>query len=90
MKIYVDYGVNYETGIKMFLLARNNSKEFAQWLRDQRGNELLDVESCLITPIQRIPRYKLLIEQLLKETPAEHPDFANLQSALAKIQVKKH
>ena len=34
--------------------------------------------TLLIMPIQRIPRYKLLFEDLLRRTPATHPDFENL------------
>lgn len=36
-------------------------------------------------PIQRIPRYQLLIQELLKKTVPEHPDHEDLQHALAKI-----
>jgi FYVE/RhoGEF/PH domain-containing protein 3 len=33
-------------------------------------------------PIQRIPRYKLLLTELLKHTPEEHPDFEDLEAAV--------
>src|SRR3990167_7628056 len=36
----------------------------------------------LIMPIQRIPRYNLLLTDILKNTEEIHPDFANLQIAL--------
>jgi len=26
-------------------------------------------------PVQRIPRYKLLLTELLKHTPEDHPDY---------------
>ena len=32
-------------------------------------------------PVQRIPRYKLLLEDLLKKTPESHPDYLNLKKA---------
>lgn len=32
-------------------------------------------------PIQRIPRYKLLIAELIKHTPSNHPDFESLTKA---------
>jgi hypothetical protein len=32
-------------------------------------------------PIQRIPRYLLLLAELKKYTPAEHPDHAHLSKA---------
>lgn len=36
-------------------------------------------------PIQRIPRYELLLKELLKNTPETHPDFALLEQALAVV-----
>jgi hypothetical protein len=37
------------------------------------------LESIIIMPIQRIPRYKLLLEDLLKRTPEAHPDCTLLK-----------
>ena len=45
-------------------------------------------QSFLIKPVQRIPRYKLLLEELLKYTPSEplaHPDHAALQDAVKQV-----
>lgn len=30
-------------------------------------------------PVQRIPRYQLLLQELQKRTPADHPDFVFIQ-----------
>jgi hypothetical protein len=37
------------------------------------------LESIIIMPIQRSPRYKLLLEDLLKRTPEAHPDCTLLK-----------
>ena len=45
-------------------------------------------QSFLIKPVQRIPRYKLLLEELLKYTPSEphaHPDHAAVQDAVKQV-----
>ena len=39
----------------------------------------------LVTPVQRIPRYRMLLEQILKYTPEAHEDFTNLSDSLSKI-----
>ena len=39
------------------------------------------MRSYLIMPIQRIPRYLLLVKELLKNTPEDHPDFVSLAEA---------
>ena len=38
--------------------------------------------SLLVKPVQRVPRFKLLLEQLLKATPLNHPDRSATESAL--------
>ncbi|KAI3630408.1 hypothetical protein MIR68_011843 [Amoeboaphelidium protococcarum] len=40
----------------------------------------------LIMPVQRVPRYKLLLEDLLKNTTSSHPDYKDLHKALAEIR----
>ncbi len=47
----------------------------------------MDFYSLLITPVQRIPRYTLLLKELLKHTPNSHPDYNDLALAYEKIMV---
>ena len=44
------------------------------------------LEDHMITPIQRIPRYCLLLEQLLKKTNPVHPDHAGLVQSVAEMR----
>ena len=37
-----------------------------------------DLASLLVTPVQRIPRYLMLVKELLRYTWPEHGDFADL------------
>jgi len=39
------------------------------------------LESYLVKPVQRLPKYPLLIKDLLKHTDQDHPDYENLQKA---------
>eukprot|EP01101_Sappina_pedata_P004589 TRINITY_DN1983_c0_g2_i1.p1 TRINITY_DN1983_c0_g2~~TRINITY_DN1983_c0_g2_i1.p1 ORF type:complete len:734 (-),score=238.21 TRINITY_DN1983_c0_g2_i1:35-2236(-) len=49
------------------------------------------LNSLLILPIQRIPRYVLLINELLKHTEESHTDFPNLKQALKDMEdLAKH
>ena len=43
------------------------------------------LESLLIMPIQRIPRYRLLLEELRKKTPDSHVGYPDLLGALAQV-----
>ncbi len=44
------------------------------------------LEDHLITPIQRIPRYILLLRDLLKYTPSTHADAPRLRDAVARME----
>ncbi len=46
----------------------------------------LTLSGYLIMPIQRIPRYKLLLEVILQNTQPDHPDYENLQKALSEVE----
>ncbi len=44
------------------------------------------IRSFLILPIQRIPRYNLLLEDLIKHTPEQHVDYGLLVQASEKMK----
>ena len=46
--------------------------------------------SLLILPIQRIPRYKLLLNEIVKNTKPTHPDYTQLTTALSKVEAVSH
>ena len=45
-----------------------------------------NIFSFLIMPVQRIPRYILLFEQLLNATESTHPDFDDISLAVEKAR----
>ena len=46
---------------------------------------MLDLPSFLIAPVQRVPRYRLLLEELRKRTSEGHEDAEDLKVALALV-----
>mmetsp|Transcript_9527 Transcript_9527/g.29389 ORF Transcript_9527/g.29389 Transcript_9527/m.29389 type:complete len:797 (+) Transcript_9527:137-2527(+) len=54
-------------------------------LLDQSLGGVSGLESRLITPVQRVPRYQLLLRELIKYTPEEHTDMVALQKAQEEI-----
>lgn len=59
--------------------------KFVKDLESQGCCEGLDVGAYLLTPIQRIPRYVLLLKQLVRCTDDAHPDFILVDSCLLKL-----
>lgn len=45
-----------------------------------------DLKTYLIMPVQRIPRYELLLRELIRKTPPGHPDSVLLKEAFSKIK----
>ncbi|KAL7719233.1 Rho/RAC guanine nucleotide exchange factor [Entamoeba marina] len=46
----------------------------------------LNLRAYLITPVQRLPRYKLLLEDLIRNTEEDHCDYERLKNALEKVK----
>ena len=46
----------------------------------------MDLGGFLIKPVQRICKYPLLIREIIKNTDASHPDYAELKRALERMQ----
>ncbi len=89
LKMYTQYVRNHETASQMVTdLYNKKPKKFTQFsttaVADPRnkGNTLF---SLLIMPVQRVPRYKLLLSELIKNTEDTHRDYSDLLSAHSSI-----
>lgn len=88
LDIYVPYCTNYEIALSTIRAAKKNEK-FQEFLNATNGIKKLkklDLFGFLILPIQRIPRYVLLLNDFLKHTWKAHPDYAKILEAIGKMQ----
>ncbi|CAM1304706.1 ARHGEF17 (predicted) [Pycnogonum litorale] len=70
--------------IKTAVIAKPAFAKFLQHMsREHKGKLTLD--ALLIMPVQRIPRYELLIKELLKHTQVDHPDHHPLMLAQKEV-----
>jgi len=101
LKFYSTYANDFQEATKLVELWMEKSKAFKELLCNQesRPEVKMKLNSLLITPVQRIPRYKLLLEDIIKNTPRFHPDKNNLEQARTQIdavawhindQIKEH
>ena len=58
-------------------------RAFCKRMALETGEQL---QSLLIKPVQRIPRYRMLLESLIKYTPEKHSDHARLKKALQSVR----
>eukprot|EP01102_Stenamoeba_stenopodia_P022881 TRINITY_DN9696_c0_g1_i1.p1 TRINITY_DN9696_c0_g1~~TRINITY_DN9696_c0_g1_i1.p1 ORF type:complete len:707 (+),score=198.32 TRINITY_DN9696_c0_g1_i1:133-2253(+) len=86
---YEEYCYHYAKSIENLnnLLASNAAfAEFVEMCYQRPELGKLTLLDLMITPIQRMPRYALLLSEILKKTSSNHPDFALLQEAIQKVK----
>jgi hypothetical protein len=85
LKVYTTYCNNYNRAIEMVDTLRKSNSAFKEFLikgrQDPRCKEL-EFLDLLVLPIQRIPRYVMLLEDLLRCTPESHKDYELLKKSL--------
>lgn len=85
MAPYARFGSHYNESLKKVeALGKSNStwrKALEELDENVKALDGLTLSSYLIMPIQRLPRYNLLIRDLLKQTPDTHKDFRLLTEA---------
>ncbi|KAI9189172.1 hypothetical protein H9P43_000600 [Blastocladiella emersonii ATCC 22665] len=85
LKAYHAYAINYATAVETYEACRRSHPAFAKFIEtchaDPRLNQL-ELPAYLILPIQRVPRYVLLLERALEDTHPLYPAHAPLASCL--------
>lgn len=88
LKSYMPYCSNYQHALQTLNRLRGQER-FMQFLGRAESDPRccgLQLVSFLITPVQRIPRYELLLRELRKTTRVEDPDYEQLSSALQALK----
>lgn len=84
-RLYTDYINSFDDSIKELRKARQENPNLDKQLKEMKKQYNEELNSFLIKPIQRIPRYKMLFEELFKATPKEHYDKENISKALTEV-----
>ncbi|EGG18557.1 pleckstrin domain-containing protein [Cavenderia fasciculata] len=83
LKAYTDYVKNFDFSLQRIEACSKDIK-FTSFIKqaEEKTVPRSRLESLLITPVQRIPRYVLLLQDLLKHTESSHPDFTHISEGL--------
>eukprot|EP01112_Ceratiomyxa_fruticulosa_P005088 TRINITY_DN1565_c0_g1_i3.p1 TRINITY_DN1565_c0_g1~~TRINITY_DN1565_c0_g1_i3.p1 ORF type:complete len:697 (+),score=141.60 TRINITY_DN1565_c0_g1_i3:187-2277(+) len=86
---YREYVNNYPRAIEAYqhLMKDHSFELFIMDAQSKPRCNNLDFCAYYITPIQRLPRIKLLLDDLLKNTPFNHPDFHPLSIAVSRVSL---
>jgi hypothetical protein len=71
--------------IDFFLLTFVFCREFLSKQKADPRSKGRELDQFLIMPVQRIPRYNLLLRELVKHTWPMHPDFAVLDAGVERL-----
>ena len=81
-KVYKEYVKNFDDASAHLNAMQEEYPLFAQTLEQLRMIQGLDLPSYLVMPVQRVPRYRMLLDEMIKMTRPTHVDYADLQAAL--------
>ncbi|KAK3824528.1 MAG: Dbl homology domain-containing protein, partial [Benniella sp.] len=91
MKMYSFYINNYDNALRVLqtqLTQAKHKKKMKEFLRrcaKHPNHNQLALQGYLLLPVQRIPRYKMLLHDLLENTWSDHVDYQDISTALDKI-----
>ncbi|KAG0319676.1 hypothetical protein BGZ97_001668 [Linnemannia gamsii] len=89
LKMYSNYVKTYTSALTHINDSMNRNDRFTEFLKSTARRpecKNLDFQSYLMLPVQRIPRYRMLLEGLLRHTPEDHPDHRKLQTAFESME----
>ena len=84
LTMYQPYLLIFEGALRKrakLLVSNHRFNELVEAARVNPACEGLSLESFLVLPVQRIPRYKMLLDEVKKCTPLDHPDYADISVA---------
>ena len=87
LKMYTTYSNGYEAAMELHISLMEEYCAYSSTIDVcQAKTECeLDLAALLIMPIQRIPRYRLLLQDLLKHTQPFHCDYETIKAAVEQI-----
>ncbi|XP_071446442.1 rho guanine nucleotide exchange factor 39-like [Hetaerina americana] len=88
LKLYSVYAYDYERALNRLNLLQRKSSVLRAFIESQENRPEVSTKliSLLITPIQRVPRYCLLLKEVIAHTPTSHPDYAVLQDSFQQVE----
>ncbi|XP_036173349.1 FYVE, RhoGEF and PH domain-containing protein 2 isoform X2 [Myotis myotis] len=85
LKMYSEYVKNFERAAELLATWTDKSPRFQEILTRIQSREAsgsLSLQHHMLEPVQRVPRYELLLKEYVQKLPAQAPDRADAQKAL--------
>ncbi|XP_054037115.1 FYVE, RhoGEF and PH domain-containing protein 2 isoform X1 [Rissa tridactyla] len=94
LKMYGEYVKNFDKAVELITFWSEKSPPFQELIADIQKRKVcanLTLQHHMLEPVQRIPRYELLLKDYVRKLPPESPDRDDAEKALEMIfMVAKH
>eukprot|EP01133_Synstelium_polycarpum_P010927 gene10927-12734_t len=87
LKVYTQYVKEYSVSYEVVNQNRRNNSKFEAFINEREVVDGKSIGDYLILPVQRIPRYTLLLSDLVKNTWVDHKDYKDLAESLKQMQI---
>ncbi|XP_022073503.2 FYVE, RhoGEF and PH domain-containing protein 4-like [Acanthochromis polyacanthus] len=90
LRMYADYVRNFDQAMELVRTWTERSSAFRNIIQDIQTQEVcgnLTLQHHMLEPVQRVPRYEMLLKDYLKKLPEEDPDYEFAQKSLQTISM---
>ncbi|CAL1568685.1 unnamed protein product [Knipowitschia caucasica] len=90
MRMYADYVRNFGQSLELVRTWTERSAAFRSVIQELQSLQecgSLTLQHHMLEPVQRLPRYELLLTDYLKKLPEDHPDYQPAQKSLETISM---
>ncbi|XP_034444134.1 FYVE, RhoGEF and PH domain-containing protein 4a isoform X8 [Hippoglossus hippoglossus] len=85
LKMYAEYVKNFEKAMELLKQWSDRSPQFKSTIQEIQTHEAcgsLTLQHHMLEPVQRVPRYEMLLKDYLKKLPEEDPDRRDAEKSL--------
>ncbi|XP_041636190.1 FYVE, RhoGEF and PH domain-containing protein 4-like [Cheilinus undulatus] len=90
LRMYADYVRNFDQAMELVRTWTERSSAFRNIIQDIQSQEVcgnLTLQHHMLEPVQRVPRYEMLLRDYLKKLPVDNPDYELAQKSLQTISM---
>ncbi|XP_077399500.1 FYVE, RhoGEF and PH domain-containing protein 4-like [Vanacampus margaritifer] len=90
LRMYADYVSNFDQAMELSRIWTERSSAFRNIIQDIQRQGVcasLTLQHHMLEPVQRIPRYEMLLRDYVKNVPPSHPDYEFAQQSLQTISM---
>ncbi|MFT7812560.1 FYVE, RhoGEF and PH domain-containing protein 4-like isoform X1 [Arapaima gigas] len=85
LKMYAEYVKNFDKAMELLKLWTDKSPQFKAIIQDIQRQEVcgsLTLQHHMLEPVQRVPRYEMLLKDYLKKLPQDSSDRSDAEKSL--------